>query len=426
MLRTNLHIKTKVVHLNPVPNLAMGVLSNRLILHKMNKFILLIIGLHFSFMGMAQFGTGTKDIHFFVHDSVKRNYNIYKPSSYTGLTKTPLVLVLHPGEFYGGDTMNLQIERYTHFDLVADTAGFLICYPNSRKDTSIRHPDWALWDHDNAFGWNDIGFLNQMLDSIIQDYNIDTCRIYMTGFSTGAYISYSMACTSGDRLAAIAPVSGQKSHSYNCNPIAPVPVFHIHGDQDVDALYYGYVSQNLDSVATVLRIWYNYNNCNHKPIITTLPNISTTDSSTITKYYYAPLSSDKEVVHYKVNGGGHGWPGATFKHRSELGQNNMDIDASVEIWDFFRKHRLCDNSIVRVEETANEVNRIFPNPAIHQISIESTISINKINFYSIEGKLLLTTTKNINIDISNFPSGILLIEISHKNGIKTHDKLYKQ
>ena len=235
-----------------------------------------------------------------------------------------------------------------------------------------------------------------------------------------------MACESGIRLAAIAPVSGHKKHSYSCSPTSPVPVFHIHGDQDEDAIYYGDLTQDQDSVATVLRIWYNYNNCNSIPIIKTLPNTSTTDNSTIAKYYSAPLSSDKEVMHYKVIGGGHGWPGASFLHPSEMGWNNMDIDASVEIWKFFRRHKLCKNPTLVFEElNSNEFN-IFPNPTSQSISIESEMSINKINLYSIDGKLLLTTTQFKNINVSKFPLGTFIVEILFKNGEIEHSKVYKR
>ena len=391
----------------------------------MKKLLLILLGLQLSLTGRAQIGTGTKSNYSFMSSGVSRNYKVYKPTIYNGSTKVPLVIVLHPGVIQSGDTMNVQMERYSRFDLVADTAGFLICYPNARKG-AFGDPNWAFWDHDNSFGWNDVSFLNQMMDNIIQDYNIDTCKIYITGYSTGAYISYSMACESGSRLAAIAPVSGHKNHSYNCNPTNPVPVFHIHGDQDGDAYYYGNLTQDLDSVATVLRIWYNYNNCSSSPIITTLPNTSTTDNSTVTKYYYTPLSSDKEVIHYKVNGGGHGWPGASFAHPSQTGWNNMDIDASVEIWTFFRRHKLCNNSTGGLEELNSNQFITFPNPTTQTISIESDISINKIKLYSLEGKLLLTTTKIKNIDISKLPSGMIIVEIISKNGKTAHKKVYKQ
>ena len=151
----------------------------------MKVFILLVLGLQFSLIGTAQIGTGTKDNHSFMSTGVSRNYNIYKPTSYKGLAMVPLVIVLHPGVVQSGDTMNVQMERYSHFDLVADTAGFLVCYPNARKG-AFGDPDWAFWDHDNSFGWNDVSFLNKMMDNIIQDYNIDTCKIYITGFCTGA------------------------------------------------------------------------------------------------------------------------------------------------------------------------------------------------------------------------------------------------
>ncbi len=369
---------------------------------------------------LAQIGTGNKDSYQFEHAGAIRSYNIYKPLIYTGNVKVPLVLILHPGVVQSGDTMNVQMERYTHFDLIADTAGFIICYPNARKG-AFSDPDWAFWDHDGSFGWDDIGFLNQMMDNIITDYNIDTTKIYITGFSTGAYESYSMACTSGKRLAAIAPVSGHKKHSFECSPNSPVPIFHIHGDQDEDAMYFGNISQDFDSVATVLRIWYNYNNCNSTPIITQIPNVNTNDHTSITKYYYEPVSSDNEVIHYRVNNGGHGWPGASFSHPSEMGFNNMDIDASIEIWNFFRKHNRINNNM-GLSNTISEINNIivFPNPFENKnINIISNEIINQWVIYNEIGMPIIYSkninSKTIEINSNNLSSGIYYIKIITKS-----------
>ena len=58
------------------------------------------------------------------HDGLTRNYRLFVPTNYTGNESVPLVFNLH------GYTSNaLEQEFYSDMNPVADTAGFLVCYP---------------------------------------------------------------------------------------------------------------------------------------------------------------------------------------------------------------------------------------------------------------------------------------------------------
>ena len=57
-----------------------------------------------------------------------------------------------------------------------------------------------------------------------------------------------------------------------------------------------------------------------------LPDLDEFDGSHIVFERYWSTNSENEVWLYRVEGGGHDWPGET---------GNMDIHASVEIWNFF-------------------------------------------------------------------------------------------
>ena len=57
---------------------------------------------------------------------VYRNYRLYVPAAYNGTTAWPLVLNIH------GYTSNAsQQQLYTNFGPIADTAHFLMVYPNA-------------------------------------------------------------------------------------------------------------------------------------------------------------------------------------------------------------------------------------------------------------------------------------------------------
>jgi hypothetical protein len=58
-----------------------------------------------------------------------------------------------------------------------------------------------------------------------------------------------------------------------------------------------------------------------------LPNTSTNDGSEVFVEKYSSSTTNTHVWFYKVEGGGHDWPGAN---------GNMDIDSAEEIWRFFQ------------------------------------------------------------------------------------------
>jgi len=56
-------------------------------------------------------------------------------------------------------------------------------------------------------------------------------------------------------------------------------------------------------------------------------------------YTYTECNGDSEIIFYKVIDGGHTWPGAG-NAGYPTGPTNQDIDASLEIWNFFKDYKL--------------------------------------------------------------------------------------
>ncbi|MCL4219560.1 MAG: hypothetical protein KJ052_21475, partial [Candidatus Hydrogenedentes bacterium] len=85
--------------------------------------------------------------------------------------------------------------------------------------------------------------------------------------------------------------------------------------------------------------WVRSNGCNTEPEIDTLPDIDPADGTSIKRYTYTGGLNGTEVVFYKVEGGGHTWPGGE-QYLAEwiIGKTSHDMDASAVIWDFFVSH----------------------------------------------------------------------------------------
>ena len=243
-----------------------------------------------------------------VVNNTNREYIIYVPENFTGTSSLPLLL-----SFHGlSSNMNFNYD-YTNFNELAERENFIVVHPNGIDNR------WTISATNNP----DIDFIEALLDQLENDYNIASNRIYSTGMSNGGNFSFTLACGLNDRIAAIASVTGLMLQMAigNCVPSRPLAVLHIHGTEDLIANY-AFVQGGLD-------FWTDHNNTNDFPIISDIPNIDTGDGSTVKRFEYLNGNSNVEVQHLKISGGGHEWPGFS---------GNMDINASEEVWSFFKKY----------------------------------------------------------------------------------------
>ena len=278
----------------------------------------------------AQIQTGS-----FEFDGRTRNYMVYLPTNYTGSTNFPLVICLHP---YGWGAQRMM--DYTKLNQVADTSDFIVVYPSAIPNWNsgiAGVPGYPTPDVD------DVGFIDALIDTMINSYSIDLERIYSCGYSNGGYMSYKLACQLGNRIAAIASVGGviATSTAESCSPLRTMPVLAIHGTADP------YIGINggtgYYSIDQTLSYWTSFNDCVQIDT-TTLPDLDPTDGCTVEKITYTYCSDNSNVVYYKVINGGHTWPGAD--PIPAFGNTNHDIDASVEIWNFFKNHKLIIPPVV--------------------------------------------------------------------------------
>ena len=259
-------------------------------------------------------------------NGVTREYIVYIPAVYDGTSSVPLMF-----NFHGlGHSANYQMTSVSNMRPVADTAGFIVVYPQGTLlNNGSTH--WNVGTITAGSTADDLGFTEAMIDTLADNYNIDLTRVYSCGYSNGGYFSLELACQLGDRIAAIGSVGGTMSEeTYNaCNPRHPTPVVTIHGTDDNTVSYYGDIPINSKSLADVNTYWVNHNNANSSATITNLPNINTYDGSTVEYHEYNKGDNCTSVEHYKVLGGGHTWPGVS---------GNMDINADAVIWDFVSQY----------------------------------------------------------------------------------------
>lgn len=333
------------------------------------------------------------------HNGIYRHYRLYVPAIYTGTQAVPLVFNLH-----GYTSNSFAQQYYGNFMPIADTANFLVVHPDGTLLGGNQY--WnAGFTPGNP---NDLDFLETLIDSLAADYNIDQDMVYSTGMSNGGIMSYYMACQMNNRIAAIASVTGTMTVSmYNiCNPQTPVPVLEIHGTMDPTVPYNGNTtSKHID---TVINYWRNNNNTDISPVIFNYPDIMPGDGCTATEYAYLNGDAGSETVLIKITNGGHTWPGAPVI----IGTTNQDFNASVRIWQFFRKYKKSQFSGVDRLADKKQI-KVYPNPTNAMLNIDGVEANTVVKIFSIQGQLiteLLSNGDKTTLDVSSFLPGVYLIQ----------------
>ncbi|OWR32709.1 hypothetical protein CDO73_03665 [Saccharibacillus sp. O23] len=149
---------------------------------------------------------------------IRMNYLLYLPPGYQAESdkKWPLILYLHGAG--GSGTMLDAVRKEGLPARMESGAGlpFVVVAPQC--------PLGVFWNtrEDEVLA---------ILDEVADNRNIDPSRVYLTGFSMGAYGVWQMASHHSYRFAAIAPVSGGGDPAY-ARRLRDMPAWIFHGKED--------------------------------------------------------------------------------------------------------------------------------------------------------------------------------------------------
>ncbi len=172
------------------------------------------------------------------HDSEQRCWQTHVPDDLDTSTSVPLIVDIHG---YSSNSTNHR--GLSDFDSIADEFGAIILYPDG---LTSQNP----WDTDAHQGWNagwccgrpasenvdDVGFIEEIVSISLEIYNIDSDRIYASGWSNGCAMAQRMAMESSHIFAAVGCMSFYLLMTPN-NNYSPIPVMEVHGFLDQVVLY---------------------------------------------------------------------------------------------------------------------------------------------------------------------------------------------
>jgi polyhydroxybutyrate depolymerase len=342
--------------------------------------------------------------HTIMHNGVERYYRLYVPEDYSGDDPVPLVFNLH-----GYGSQAFQQELYGDFRPIADTANFILVHPEGLNDLGGNQ----FWNAFGVPGIDDVGFISALIDTLSAEYSIDEQCVYSTGMSNGGFMSFELACMLSNRIAAVASVTGTMAENRLavCNPEFARPMMQIHGTQDATVPYNG--NAEFASIPDVVDFWVETNNCNPTPVITDIPNIDPGDGTTTEHYLYEGGANGNTVEHYKVTNGGHTWPGAFIA----IGATSNDFNASVEIWRFFRQHKLGGTTSV-ADHPDNRNFSLYPNPSTGVVNIAFDETIDHIRLVDLTGRMVEEWAgSGSNIQINVTQKGIYVMQVQIGNQV---------
>lgn len=273
-------------------------------------------------------------------------YVRHLPPAYDSTTPLPLVIDLHGWSEPAG--VHLVFSGLASY---GDDHRFITLVPDITRPV----PRW-----DTAVDGADIKWIAALLDEAEATLCLDINRIFVAGMSNGAMMTSAIACSLDDRIAAVAPVAGVRDMD-GCNPARAVPIMAFHGTADRFLPFEGGLGPavadlpnpdgtgtlgtdvialdgDTPSVPEVMTAWASRNGCTDAD-----PEEVPVADDVTRLAWDCPTSG--ETILYRIEGGGHTWPGSEFGTMitDMVGATTLNLSANQVMWQFFLLHPLGAN-----------------------------------------------------------------------------------
>lgn len=271
----------------------------------------------------------------FPHQGINRYYKIHVPVKYKATSPAPLLFAFHGG----GGNMKIQSEDKFYKQISkSEKEGFVVVFPNGFS--KLKSGEFATWNAGKCCGdardskSDDVGFIKEVLSRVKQQVNIDEKRIYATGMSNGAMMSYRLACELPEVFRAIAAVAGTDG-TEQCAPSKAVSILHVHARNDDHVKFTGGAGSkaaeeskitDFTSVPDTIAKWVKENKCDSNPK-------RILEKAGAYCEEYTKCKDGTKVQLCVTESGGHSWPGGKKPRGKD--ETSKSLSANDVMWDFF-------------------------------------------------------------------------------------------
>ena len=241
----------------------------------------------------------------------EREFLLHVPRSYEKDARkapVPLVVMLH-GRTGSG---KVAASPYYGWRELSEKEGFVVVFPSALGSPTSWEGAWRGRPTEDSI------FLAEMIDLVLEELEIDGDRVFMTGYSSGGFMSFYFAVTHASKVAAIAPVAGLVVN--RSRPAQPVSLISIHGMAD-SIVPYGEGKWRMPTAPESAELFAEHNGCG--PVERTELKRGRVHCDR-----WTDGRGGSEVVFYSIEGGNHGWPQG----------GSRTVEATRLIWEFFEAH----------------------------------------------------------------------------------------
>lgn len=274
-----------------------------------------------------------------VLNGVTRQYRVIIPTNAPAAPS--LVIYLHgsdggmwEGENFGWTTKSSKM-------------GFVIAYPQALPNAN-GITSWNLYFNNSFTGTppDDVGFIKAVIQALELAVAVDSRRVYVTGYSLGAFMTNRIGVELSDMVAAIAPIAGELWQSTGGtipNEKAPLSVLPMNGDADTSVPYCGMSSPYPEATEDdTFNYWQAQNICKNNSTALCSGGKPTSTSSKLA----TGCSTGVVVQQYKLIGGIHKWyavnmnlpPGTSTQPYNPSFTTATGLTIDDIVWNFFAAH----------------------------------------------------------------------------------------
>ncbi|QDU86531.1 Alpha/beta hydrolase family protein [Planctomycetes bacterium Pla163] len=281
---------------------------------------------------------GTRSLEWVGSGGALRWYHVFEPTTPAPVpdARRPLVVCFHGG---GGNAAS----AYENYGVAeeAQARGWVAVFPEGTGPLSgtgtFALQSWNAGDCCVFAAENDVddvGFFADMLGQLVVEHDVDPDRVFVTGFSNGAMMSYRLGVERPDLVTAIAPVGGALVTD---PPTARVPLLAIHGLLDTRVPFDGGMGSGLagevfpSQFESFVPFLEANGSCDLLP-----PYVHGAAMLFVAPAPAAPAIG-AETWYFLALDGGHSWPGGNGSIVNPSEPQHTDVPATPLMFDFFER-----------------------------------------------------------------------------------------